>query len=141
MKMVADVMTRKLFTLHLEDIMQKADADMHRHCIRHLLVCDNDQLCGILSDLDVRKWKVCLHLNSGLSHQKVSDCMTRHVHTVRESDPLSEAVELLALGQYHALPVENEGGMLTGIITTTDMLHVLMEVMARELSAVQNVEV
>lgn len=141
MKSVAEIMTRELFTLHPEDNMQKADAEMHRHCVRHMLVCDNDQLCGILSEQDVKKWQACLHLNTGFRHQKVSECMTRNVHTVRESDPLSEAIELLALGHYHALPVENRNGALTGIITTTDMLHVLMEIMARENSALLNTEV
>lgn len=129
MKKVADIMTRELFTLHPEDIMEKADADMNRHCVRHILICDKDQLCGILSEQDVRKWQACLHLNADLRYQKVGDCMTKNIHTVRENDPLSEAVEWLALGYYHALPVENEAGILTGIITTTDMLHVLMEVM------------
>lgn len=141
MKIVADVMTRELFTLHPEDTMQNADGDMRRHCIRHLLVCDNDRLCGMLSEQDVKKWQACLHLNTGLRNLKVGDCMIRNIHTVRESDPLSDAVELLALGHYHALPVENEAGMLTGIITTTDMLHVFMKVMSRELTTVQNAEV
>jgi CBS-domain-containing membrane protein len=136
MKVVADVMTRELFRLHPEDIMQKADADMNRHCVRHMLVCDNNQLCGILSKQDVKKWQACLHLNAGLSQQKASECMTRSVHTVRESDPLTDAIELLALGNYHAIPVENEEGLLTGIITTTDMLHVLMEFMAKENSTI-----
>jgi len=124
---VSDIMIRDVLTLHPDDAMRQAFQNMKKHCIRHMVVCENGKLLGILSDLDVQKWEACREIEPSYETWKVSRCMSKSVHTVRESDPLSEAVEWLALGHYHALPVENEVGELTGIVTTTDMLHVLMK--------------
>ena len=132
MRRVSDFMSKDLYALRSYDSMQKASDDMKSHCVRHIVITDNDKLLGILSDLDIKKWEACRVIDPSQAHWSVSQCMTKNVHTLKVYDSLLDAIEWLALGHYHALPVENESGELTGIITTTDMLHVLMHVLSKE---------
>ena len=50
----------------------------------------------------------------------VSDIMTKDVITVQENTPLKEAAGLLAKFHIHAMPVTNEEGRVSGIITESD---------------------
>jgi CBS domain-containing protein len=49
--------------------------------------------------------------------------MSREVHTVRAETPLAEAVELLLDKVYRTLPVVDEQGRVTGILTDGDLLN------------------
>ncbi|WP_283609485.1 CBS domain-containing protein, partial [Mycolicibacterium poriferae] len=49
--------------------------------------------------------------------------MTRPVVTVRHGTPLSEAGAILANCGYAALPVDDDGGLLLGVITAGDVLR------------------
>jgi CBS domain-containing protein len=70
---------------------------------------------------------------------KASDIMTVGAATVRESDTLSRAVELLTDHRISALPVLDDEGKLTGILTEGDFLRLsgfhLATVLGRPLEA------
>ncbi len=51
---------------------------------------------------------------------RVSDIMTKEVITVSKETPLKEAASLLAKFHIHAMPVINDSGKITGIITESD---------------------
>lgn len=125
-------MSKNVLTVQPFDAMHNASESMKVHCVRHMVVSENNRLIGILSDLDIKKWEASRAIDSSRENWSVALCMTRSIHKVRENDPLLDAIEWLALGHYHALPVENDAGILTGIITTTDMLHVLMDMMCEK---------
>jgi CBS domain-containing protein len=55
---------------------------------------------------------------------KTSDIMTVGVATVRENDSLLHAVELLTDHRISALPVVDDAGILSGILTEGDFLRV-----------------
>jgi CBS domain-containing protein len=54
---------------------------------------------------------------------KASDIMTMGAATIRESDPLLRAVELFIDHRISALPVVDDAGKLTGILTEGDFLR------------------
>lgn len=54
---------------------------------------------------------------------KASDIMSVGVATVRENDSILRAVELLADHRISALPVLDDDGKLTGIVTESDFLR------------------
>lgn len=52
---VAKLMTRKLFTVSPEDTVETAVQYLRQRGVRHLLVLDQDELVGILSDRDFKR--------------------------------------------------------------------------------------
>ena len=74
---------------------------------------------GIVTDHDI-------HAYSGsLDNTNASTVMSEDLLTVSPSTTLREAARLLRERKIGALPVV-EGGKLTGVVTTTDILHALM---------------
>lgn len=108
---------------------------MRERHIRHLPVLDGEQLVGILSDRDLRRpdW---VDEAPDLSHPyelddslSVGDLMTRHPITVHTYDPLLHAVELIHEHGFGALPVLDKGGHLVGILTKSDLVRALHELL------------
>jgi CBS domain-containing protein len=70
---------------------------------------------------------------------KASDIMSLGAATVRESDTLLRAIKLLTDHRISALPVLDDAGMLTGILTEGDFLRMdgfhLATVLAKPLDA------
>ena len=61
---------------------------------------------------------------------KVSDRMTRKIVTLRQDEPLREAVELALVRRIRHVPVVDETGALVGILTDSDVKRALPTVLA-----------
>jgi acetoin utilization protein AcuB len=106
------------------------------HRIRHLPVCGGSgTLLGILSDRDIR-----LAMPSPLTVEDaermdflertpIAAVMTREVITVTEGETVENAAKLLYKHRIGSLPVVDERGLLIGIITETDILHVFVQIL------------
>lgn len=115
---------------------------MIEHGIRHLPVTDGERrVVGILSFDDLRAaFPVPVRLASppsvedrlDLRDLTVGEVMTFAPVTARADAPLEEAAGLLAERRIGCLPVVDEDGRLDGIITETDMLHALVNVLWAE---------
>jgi acetoin utilization protein AcuB len=98
-------------------------------------VNDGGNLVGILSDRDVKQsWaspatSLSTHeLNYLLDRITVGDVMIRKLITVTPAVTIERAARLMQEHRISALPVlEDEDGRLTGIITSTDVMGVLLE--------------
>ena len=58
--------------------------------------------------------------------QAVQDVMTARPVTIKENAPVTEAARLMRLNKFHSLPVVNENGELTGIITDSDLFRLIV---------------
>jgi len=101
--------------------------------IHHLPVLRGDRLVGMVSSSDVYRLSLASFgadeqvVDSFLDHQfTVEDIMKRDLVTIHPSDPIREAVRLLAAGRFHALPVIDDSGRLEGIVTSTDLIRYLL---------------
>jgi CBS domain-containing protein len=52
--------------------------------------------------------------------------MHRDLVTIDRDETVQTAIDLLARGQFHSLPVVDEEGCLIGIVTSIDLLAYLM---------------
>ncbi|MBX5450010.1 CBS domain-containing protein [Thermogemmatispora sp.] len=72
--------------------------------------------------------------------RKVKDVMTTSVVTVREDQTRQQAAALMARHRISGLPVVNEEGMITGLVTEHDVLarqgQLVREIMTRSLISV-----
>lgn len=134
---ISKFMTDRLVTVAPDLGARQAFFKMRRDGVRHLLVVDADnKLLGIVSDRDLRRpdWvdeAIDLsHVYKLDDHLHVSDVMTAKVVTVRTYERATRAVKLLLEHRINALPVLNKDDELVGIISATDLLRLLDEVLS-----------
>jgi acetoin utilization protein AcuB len=124
-----------LITVTPDATLAQARDLLHRHRIRHLPVVEGDRLLGILTDRDIRQ--VSPSSVAGLSPDQATaflaqiragEAMVRQVRTVSPFTTIEEAARLMIEHKIGCLPVL-EAGRLVGILTETDILGVLVDVM------------
>jgi CBS domain-containing protein len=97
-----------------QSLMQRAD-------VRQLPVVDKGTLIGMLSERDLRA-------HSGyLERTKVDVAMSESLITVSPTDSSAHAARVLVDQKINAVPVV-EDGRLVGIISRSDLLRLLVEV-------------
>ena len=131
-----DCMSRPVITIHKEMPIQEALNLMVRERIRRLPVIDRHaNLIGIVSERDLFHaapsdaislsiWE----LNYLISKITVEEIMTREVITVQEQVPIEEVARIMTDRKIGGLPVLRDGRVV-GIITETDLLKVLPELL------------
>ena len=128
-------MTRSVITLDEGRSLREAIALMQRHRIRHVPIVSGEAILGILTDRDVKR--ATPSLLSGVSQEEfdrvlnettVGQAMTRSPFTITPSTGLRDAVKVILDRRFSALPVV-EDGRLVGILTVTDLLRTLHEML------------
>ncbi len=97
---------------------------MRQHGIRHLPVLSDGRLVGLVTDNELRSaWFPSL-----LAEVQVKDLMSPDPQTVSADATIYQAARLLHNGRITGLVVLDEG-RVAGIITLTDVLGVLVEIL------------
>jgi CBS domain-containing protein/ribosome-associated translation inhibitor RaiA len=115
-----DIMHDPVVTIGPKESAAAAWTRMRRRDIRHLVVTDDEQLLGVLSERD-------LGGRGGTNHRKgrkVQDLMTPRVISVEPDTTLHRAAALMRARLIGSLPVV-EGERLVGIVTATDVFDAL----------------
>lgn len=136
--LVRDVMTPNPITIEPTHSIGTALARMRRGGFRRLPVVEDGKLVGIVTDRDLR-----LAMNSPfvlregwydsylMEHIEVRSCMTERPITISPDADIIEAVQLLKNQKIGGVPVvENEN--LVGILTETDLLNCLLELLQEQ---------
>lgn len=126
-------MKMNLLTASPETPVFKAREMMNAHHVSHLPVTDGKaRLLGIVTDRDLKEaWAspattLSVHeLTYVLQKLTVSNVMTKEVVTASPDMTIERAARILYEKKIGALPVLKEG-KLVGIITTTDLMEVLL---------------
>ena len=121
--LVKDRMSPTPVTIHPKASLAEARTLLDRHRIRHLPAIEGGKLVGILTDRDIRSAASA----SPLDRVTVAEAMARNVVTVSPDTHVREAAKLMLAHRIGGLPVL-KGGTLQGIITETDLLNALVEI-------------
>ena len=114
-------MRRDPVTITPLDTLAAAQSLMQRVGVRQLPVVEKGDLIGILSERDMRA-------HSGyLERTKVDAAMSERLITVSPKDSAARAARLLLDQKINAVPVV-EDGRLVGIVSRSDLLHLLVEI-------------
>jgi acetoin utilization protein AcuB len=116
---VADWMQRPVHTVTPVTSTAEAVALLREHRIRHLPVTDADRVVGVVTDRD---------LLGAPPDLPVSASMSRPVQVVSPRTGIDRAARLLFDRRIGCLPVI-EDGMLVGILTQTDAVAALVDVL------------
>jgi|UniRef100_UPI004047CE15 CBS domain-containing membrane protein len=133
-ELVSKIMSNKLITLNLSNNLVEAEKLFKENSIRHIPVVSGSKIIGILSLTDLMRISyvdsygaeendVDTSVYSMLSIEQV---MVKNIIFVSSNQTIKEVAEILAKNEFHALPVIDDG-KLVGIVTTTDLLHYLLE--------------
>lgn len=122
--LVKDRMSPRFITIGPDASLADARSLLDQHRIRHLPVVQDGNPVGIITDRDIRSAAPA----SSLGQVKVGEIMTRNLITVTPGTQVQEAAKLMVTHRIGGLPVQREG-KLVGIITETDLLNALVEIM------------
>lgn len=142
---VSDVMTHRAISVTSEvTVSQAAHLMLHTHISGLPVVGSKGELIGIVTEGDFlrraelgtakrhSRWLGLFIAPGKLAEEfqrshgrKVSEIMTSKVHSVSESTPLSDAVELMEKHRIKRLPVVRDG-QLVGMLTRANLLQALV---------------
>ena len=129
----SDVMITQLVTGTPDLRLYQALAMMEEKHIRHLPLVEDGLLVGILTDRDVKR-----HMSAAFrtDHEKaedrasmlvtVADVMTRDPYSVSPATPLRDVLKAMIEHKYGAVPVVDAARRPVGIITSIDLLRLLL---------------
>ncbi len=127
---LADVMTTSVVTVSMDDNLRHIRQIFDRYRFHHVIVVENGKAVGIISDRDVLK-----HLSPfiGKLSERAQDvdCLNRRAHQIMTrrlthatpETPVADALVLMIQNDISCLPVLNDQGKCTGIVTSRDMLR------------------
>ena len=131
---IGRIMKTDLVTVNPETTLVEAKDMIEEKSIDHLLVVDkNGSLVGVLSDRDLKQnWAspataLSTHeLNYLLQKVEVSMIMVKTIITIETDTTIERAAYIMQKNNINSLPVM-EGGELVGIITSYDVMEVLLQ--------------
>ena len=138
---VRDFMSSPVTTVPHDARLLDAALTLRRTGYRHLVIADGERLVGIITDRDVYRFAPSIlsritpeEYNAIFENTPIERVMTRKPQTVTPATPVREAIKLMYNHKLGCLPVV-EGDKLVGIVTTTDMLNLLHQLISGGQSA------
>jgi acetoin utilization protein AcuB len=131
---VAKIMTRKVLRVGMDDTLETMHEIFQKHKFHHLLVVEEDELVGVISDRDLLK-EVSPFLNT-LSEdyrdkqtlrKKAHQIMTRKAISVDGSTTIEDAAKILLKKNISCLPILTPEGKIQGILSWKDLLRFFVE--------------
>lgn len=112
------VMTTPPVVVEANTPAAEARATMAARGIHHLPVVAEGRLVGILGSAEIAR---------APANARAADVMQAQPVSIPSRATLQEAGAILASGMFHSLPVTAVGGAVVGIVTSTDLVRLLME--------------
>lgn len=129
---ISQIMTRDVITVQQDAPLSTVRQILGSRPIHHVPVLNGQSLVGILSSADLARLAldayvsdedtVDSHLDAAFSIVKV---MSPEPLALKPTDNIRRAAELLGDGDFHALPIIDDQGLLVGMVTSTDLIRYL----------------
>ncbi|MGD8344166.1 MAG: CBS domain-containing protein, partial [Desulfobacterales bacterium] len=131
--LVKNWMRQPAITIEADDVVSDAAVLLRKHEIRMLPVMRKGKLVGIITDRDIKIASVSnvplKNMNGDsdlISDIKVNTIMTSDPVTVPHDYTLEETVEQFLVQDISGLPVVNEQQKVIGVITRSDLFHLIL---------------
>lgn len=124
---VSEIMTKNVKTVDRQLSVSEALKMMESNNIRHLVVTHGGKPDSIISDRDLL---VVLAIPSEAQNPiTVGQISSKHPITLKRDSDVKEAAKVVLDKKVSAFPVLDEKGNLEGIITTHDLIRLLLQKM------------
>jgi len=133
---VRDYMKSPVFTVIPDTLIDNAMETMRDKHVRRLPVVENGKLVGLVTRNTIREATpspstalTLWGLHYQLSCMKVRDVMITDVIAVHPDDTIKEVVAISEKHRIGTFPVVDANGNLVGILTNTDLFHILAKLL------------
>jgi len=131
---VSRYMTRKLVAVSPGDRLTEVKEIFESQRIHHIPVVKFTSLVGIISKLDFMHFLNGIDVSSsnGMSEKSMlekhtaEEIMTKGIATLEAGERLNVALQIFSENLFHAIPIVDDG-KLVGMLTTLDIIKVLVE--------------
>ncbi|WP_417213194.1 CBS domain-containing protein [Bizionia sp.] len=131
---VSEIMTKTVITLNHTDELETAERLFKTKKIRHIPVVSGDAIKGMLSYTDLLRISFADAVDEDddsvdtvvYNMFTIEQVMAKNLVSVPSTTTIKEVAEILAVKEFHALPVVDHD-KLVGIVTTTDLINYLIE--------------
>ena len=138
---LSSIMTKDVVTVGMDTSLRTICRMFDEKKFHHLLVVEDDELCGVISDRDLFKalspfLNTAAEQNRDLTtlRKRSHQIMSRKPITVTEDADVDDTARLMMRESISCLPVTSSEGRIKGIVTRTDLLRAYSErVMAPKL--------
>ena len=133
---VCDYMKSPVFTVTPDTLIDNAMETMREKHVRRLPVVENGKLVGLVTRKTIIEATpspstalTLWGLHYQLSCMKVRDVMITDVIVVHPDDTIKEVLVISEKHRIGTFPVVDANGNLVGIITNTDLLHIMAKLL------------
>ncbi|MGA2298022.1 MAG: CBS domain-containing protein [FCB group bacterium] len=127
---IDQIMTKGVFTVDLEDTVNKADQIMREQHVRHVPVLEDSKFIGMITEKSLMEYTLRQIYDyddklEEVGKNKIIDfqnIMTKDVHLIYPEDTIMKAVQVMAKYKVDYLPVVDWTKDLVGLVTTLDLL-------------------
>jgi len=130
---VNEIMTTKVITIEMDATLGQIQKIFEKHKFHHLLIVEDGELIGIISDRDVLK-EISPHVNTisedsrarQTLKKKAHQIMSRKLITVESDTLVDDAASIMFKKNISCLPVVSPSGNIDGILSWKDILKCLL---------------
>lgn len=120
-EVVKEYMKSNVISVEKSLTLKEVTEIMTKNNVGSVIVVDNGKPVGIITEKDIVR-----ALGSGKDlNTKAEEIMTASLITIREDAPITGALSLMRTNNIRHLPVVNEDGKLTGILSIRDVARAL----------------
>lgn len=124
-----DIMTTEVITIGLDDTLGEMQKIFEKKKFHHLLVLEEEELLGIISDRDVFK-EISPYINTLSEDARALETLKKKAHQIMSRNPITvdkdvqieDAVHILLENDISCLPVISATRDIEGILTWKDIL-------------------
>ena len=117
---VKEIMRNKVITVDGNETILDACNTFCECKVGCLIVTDNDQIVGIVTERDFIERTICMQRDP--KKTKVKEIMSSNIKTIHPFDRIEKALDIIKKYNIKKLPVVSEGE-LVGIVTITDIAY------------------
>ena len=123
-------MTAKVITIGMDDTLGQIQRLFEKHKFHHLLIMEDEELIGIISDRDVLK-EISPYVNTLSEDSRSRETLTKKAHQIMTRNPITveptilveDAASIMLKKNISCLPVVSPSGNIEGILSWKDILN------------------
>ncbi len=131
---ISDIMTPDVLTVHVDQDISDVRRILEENPFHHIPVVTGRKIVGLISSSDMNKLSFALsYSNESIDDETlnkrftIEEVMQKDVFTINGKETTLRAAEMFCGGCFHSLLVVDEEDNLVGIVTSTDMVMLLLE--------------
>jgi acetoin utilization protein AcuB len=136
LKLVRDIMTKELSTLESDARLLDATLLMRSSGLRHLPIVKDGCPVGVISDRDVQRASPSMfskispeEYNKMFETTSIDKVMAKEPFTAAPDTPVKEVLQAMLDRKLGSCLVVDQDGKLMGIVTNTDLLRTLNQIL------------